>query len=38
MKFQISFWSKGEDWEVIIDTNKCRLDEILICLDEQYKV
>ena len=36
MKMKISFWNKGKRYFIVIDMEKVRLDELLICLDKQY--
>ena len=36
MKMKVSFWYEGIRYSVIFDSNKCRFDEFLYCLDEQY--
>ena len=36
MKWKVSFWYKKNNYSVIIDLEKVRLDEFLICLDKQY--
>ena len=35
---QICFLSKNKCWKFKIDLEKCRLDEILMCLEEQYQL
>lgn len=35
---KIVFTEKGKCWKVIIDLDKCRLAEILHCLEEQFQL
>jgi len=36
MLIKIVFWTKGKCWKFKVDLEKCRLDEILMCLEEQF--
>ncbi len=38
IKVRIVFVSKRVCWKVIVDLSKCKLSEILVCIEEQYKL